>query len=57
MEAFPNVDSVAVNYIWKWRRSEGERGIDDSRVDEKLIELLKDAGYLSAGEPAATRQT
>lgn len=45
-DCFADVDWLAKQWIWKWNRSGTRSGIDDERLDELLIELLRDAGYV-----------
>lgn len=45
-EEFPDIDSVASQVIWNWRKPGNDRGIEDARIDEILLHHLKEAGYL-----------
>ena len=45
-EQFKNLDGEAVQTIWYWESGGRKNGFTDSELDEKLIELLKKAGYL-----------
>jgi hypothetical protein len=42
---FPEVSSEAVQVIWHWQRPGKKPGIDDNRLNENLVHLLKEAGY------------
>ena len=46
IEEFPDVDSVASQVIWNWRKPGQDRGVEDARIDEILLHHLKEAGYL-----------
>ena len=45
-EEFENLDGLAAQIIWKWKRPGKEHGLDDKSVDAELIKLLKEAGYI-----------
>ncbi|WP_122434359.1 hypothetical protein [Pseudomonas viridiflava] len=45
-EEFIDVDSLAMQIIWNWRGPGRTSGLSDESLDEKLLDLLRDAGYL-----------
>ncbi|WP_141243618.1 hypothetical protein [Pseudomonas indica] len=49
-DEFPGVSGEAVQAIWHWQRPGKRPGIDDDTLNKILLGLLKDAGYLIAGD-------
>ncbi len=47
MDFFESVDETARHVVWNWSRPGGRRGPPDSTIDELLLKLLREAGYLS----------
>ncbi|WP_122414346.1 hypothetical protein [Pseudomonas viridiflava] len=45
-EEFIEVDSLAMQVIWSWCGPGKTSGLSDESLDEKLLDLLSDAGYL-----------
>ena len=43
---FPETGLDAIQYIWKWKRPGKSAGLDDERLDQRLLYLLRHAGYL-----------
>jgi hypothetical protein len=44
---FPETGLDAIQYIWKWQRpGRAAAGLDDEWLDQRLIHLLRRAGYL-----------
>ncbi|WP_152622968.1 hypothetical protein [Pseudomonas fluorescens] len=45
-EEFIEVDSLALQLIWRWRGAGKTEGISDDSLNSKLLFMLKNAGYL-----------
>ncbi|MDU9042722.1 hypothetical protein [Pseudomonas corrugata] len=45
-EEFIEVDSLALQLIWRWRGPGKAEGISDESLNSELLFMLKNAGYL-----------
>jgi hypothetical protein len=43
---FPSVGVEGMSIIWKWRGPESKVGLSDAALDEKLLECMRQVGYL-----------
>jgi hypothetical protein len=43
---FPSVNSLAISMIWHWSGPANSSGISDESLNQRLLALLANAGYL-----------
>ena len=45
-EEFPELDSIAGQYLWRWKGPGKDQGLSDENLDRLLLQFFKNAQYL-----------